>query len=117
MFSHSNPISWLRKKLGTCGKCMREAFTAVLAATFLAAIATAVLPDWAAVAAWLAAAALAALWVAHVWMFTQRSIRATALRAGSGTPLEQQAALWPRRRILAAYDLACLDCHGSDCLG
>ena len=103
MFSLSKPILWLRKNLGTCGRCMRQAFAAALAAVILAAVATVFLDNWIAAVGWFFAGALTALWLAHVWMFTQRSIRATALRDGSGTPQEQRAVLWPRRRVLAAF--------------
>ena len=82
---------------------MRTAFLAAAGAVVVAAAATALLPPGAAILAWLAAAALSALWLAHVWMFTARSVRATAVRAASGAIAAQQAELWPRRRVLAAF--------------
>jgi hypothetical protein len=82
---------------------MRTAFVAAAFAGAAAIVATLLLPRPVVVFAWLAAAGLAALWLAHVWMFTRRSVRATAVRAGAGSVATQQAALWPRRRVLAAF--------------
>jgi hypothetical protein len=90
-------------QLGRCSRCMRMAFLAAAGALVVAALATAFLPPTAAVIAGVIAAALTALWLAHVWAFTRRSVRATAIRATGGTIAQQHAALWPRRKVLAAF--------------
>lgn len=87
-------------QLGTCPRCMRAAFTATVGATLLAALATALTTPVVAVAAWIAAASLAALWIGHVGQFTARSIKATAIRSAAGPG---RAEPWSRRRVIAAF--------------
>lgn len=98
-----NPSAWLFRGLGKCGKCMRAAFACAALALVVAIFATAALPVAMVVVAWLATAALTMLWVAHVWKFTIRSIRATAVLSGRGPAAEQQAQLWTRRRVVKAF--------------
>lgn len=93
----------LTGSLGRCPRCMRTAFLSAAGALVMAGFATALLAPSLAIVAWGIAVALTALWIAHVWMFTRRSVRATAVRAAGGTIAAQQAELWPRRRLLAAF--------------
>lgn len=95
--------SYVLGQLGKCTTCMRLAFAAALVAALLAVALTVFAPGWPAVLAWLATFGLTVLWIAHVGMFVNRSVRATALRDGGGTPEGQRAAMWPRRKIFAAF--------------
>lgn len=95
--------TYILNQLGRCSRCMRTAFIAAAAGIVVAAVATALSPVLIAAISWLVAAMLTALWLAHVWMFTSRSVRATAIRDGGGSITAQQADLWPRRRVLAAF--------------
>jgi len=93
----------LTGRLGRCSRCMRTAFMGAAGAWVMAGLASALLAPGLGLAAWGLAMALTALWMAHVWMFIRRSVRATAVRAAGRPIAEQQAELWPRRRLLAAF--------------
>jgi hypothetical protein len=104
MLRHLNQVFDLfRLKLGRCSRCMRTAFAAAATAIILAGSATIFLAPIYAAAAWAIALGFVALWIAHVWVFTARSVHATAVRDSGGAIAAQQAALWPRRRVLAAF--------------
>lgn len=94
---------YLLSQLGKCTTCMRLAFASAFAAVLLALGASFFAPGWPAILAWFAAFALLQLWVAHVAMFVRRSVRATAIRDGGDSVEAQQAAMWPRRKIFAAF--------------
>jgi hypothetical protein len=89
--------------LGKCSKCMKLAFMAALAATLATAILFIAAPLWLALLAATGSAALIVLWVAHVWFYTMRSIRATAALTPSDAVAARQAELWPRRRVLRVF--------------
>lgn len=92
-----------RSKLGRCSRCMRTAFAAAAGAIAIAAGAAFLLPATYAAAALVIALGFVALWLAHVWAFTRRSVHATAVRESGGAIAAQQSALWPRRRVLTAF--------------
>jgi hypothetical protein len=80
-------------ELGRCMTCMRTAFMCAAGAWLASGFATLFLPPAIAVAAWGIAAGLTALWIAHAWMFTRRSYRATAIRASGRSITQQQGEL------------------------
>lgn len=82
---------------------MRTAFAAAAGAIATAIGVTLLLPAPYSAVAWAIALGFATLWIAHVWAFTTRSVHATAVRDGGGSLASQQAALWPRRRVLIAF--------------
>jgi hypothetical protein len=82
---------------------MRVAFLTAAVALVFASLATMLMPPWAVVLAWVAAVGFTALWLAHVWVFTARSIRATAVLISKGSAQQRQPDLWTRRRVIAAF--------------
>jgi hypothetical protein len=93
----------VKAQLGTCMKCMRTAFLAAVGSTLLAVMATILeQPVLIVLGAWLLSLSLFGLWLLHGWKFTQRSIRATALRTEPGPDGNNAQAIWTRRRILLA---------------
>lgn len=92
----------LTGRLGRCTKCMHTAFLTAVGAMAVAAILWLVQsPPAYAVLAFSAAGLVVTLWIAHVWMFTLRSARATAvLVVPEGHSAPQP---WTRRRLLGAF--------------
>jgi len=95
-----NRVRYFTDRIGRCPKCTHSSFVAAVSAVstalllwFFAAPLTLIL------LAGSASFVLTSLWMAHVWMFTVRSARATALRSVPGTG----DAIWSRRRLLAAF--------------
>ena len=64
--------------LGKCSKCMKLAFVTALGAIVVTAALFVTAPLWLALAGAAASAGLTLLWIAHVWFYTMRSIRATS---------------------------------------
>jgi hypothetical protein len=100
--------SELFSKLGTCMKCMRQAFIAALTGALLASLAT--VTHQAGVfllGAWCISIGLLALWVSHGLVFTARSIVASPVRqadmmANQGPRGVDAAFIWTRRRFFSA---------------
>ena len=91
---------WTR--LGRCPACMQTAFLSALGSLFTAAVATlAGLAGPTLVGIWVVAAALAALWFGHVFMFSRHATRALAVSRNAG-PVDpsRRAALLEFLRLL-----------------
>lgn len=106
MWKVANAVSakagYFKNQLGRCPKCTHSSFVSAVganAALFLLWLLSA--PFALIFIAGLMAFALSCLWMAHVWMFTLRSARATALRAGPRA--EEVNLYWSRRRLVAAF--------------
>lgn len=98
----STVVNYFTGRLGRCPKCTHSSFVAAVSAV------SATLLLWLFAApltlillAGSASFILTLLWMSHVWMFTLRSARATALRSVPGTG--GAGAPWSRRRLLAAF--------------
>ncbi|MEQ1752561.1 MAG: hypothetical protein ABL973_00345 [Micropepsaceae bacterium] len=102
-FLNFDRVPGMLSSLGKCSRCMKLAFTAAIAATLVTAILYIAAPLWLALGAAGASIALIALWVAHVWFYTMRSIRATAALAPQSQVAARQEELWPRRRVLRVF--------------
>lgn len=89
----------LNRSLGTCPRCMHAAFLVMIGTIAAAGMATALLGQPFASAAWLIAFLAALLWVAHIFMFALRWIRSSVV--GDDKPLSAaDSELWPRRRVV-----------------
>ena len=95
-------LTGLVDRLGRCARCTNAAFGSFALAALttcvllLLGVRTAVLVPVAVLAL-----VLAAVWIAHVFMFTLRSARATARLTARGTPTVSVP--WTRRRLVAAF--------------
>lgn len=89
--------------IGKCSKCMKLAFAAALASSVATLSAFVVAPLWLATVGAIISVSLILLWIAHVWLYTLRSIRATAALTPQNQVVKRQAQLWPRRRVLAVF--------------
>lgn len=103
LFVKFEELPSLLSSLGKCSRCMKMAFVAALSSCLVTAILVMSAPAWLAICAALASILLTALWIAHVWFYTMRSIRATAALTPSHGVHARQAELWPRRRVLQVF--------------
>src|ERR1700691_121542 len=97
----ASALAALDARLGRCPRCMRQSLLAAVSGLVLALALTVLAhAPLLVVSSWIAAFALAALWVAHVVAFSLRAAiasRKAAVRSGSG------AASWERRKFLGAF--------------
>ena len=89
--------------IGKCSKCMKIAFVAAATSTLATVSSFAIMPFWLGATGALISAALTILWLAHVWRYTMRSIKATAALAPQAQVAARQEELWPRRRVLRVF--------------
>lgn len=103
------------KKIGRCGKCMRQSAQAMLAA-WAALLGLALVPAERSLlaAAALAAAGFTALWLLHVAVFAVHWLARSRARSAAGRPLPQWASVAPaqvpalarpltRRRLIGVF--------------
>jgi hypothetical protein len=89
----------LQNQLGRCSKCMHSSFVSAAAGVLVALTSLAIgAPTYFVVLAGALAALLTALWIAHVWMFTVRSAKATARNSSRSDGVR-----WSKRRLLGAF--------------
>jgi hypothetical protein len=89
----------MQNQLGRCPKCMHTSFLCAVAAVLAALTSSAVgIPTYAVVLNSALAALLTGVWMAHVWMFTIRSAKATACHSSHA-----DSVIWSRRRLLGAF--------------
>ena len=95
----ASALAALDAKLGRCPRCMRQSLLAASAGLVLALALTVLAPAPLLVAiGWIAAFALAALWVAHVVAFSAR-----AAIAGRDGAERKRADRWQRRKFLEVF--------------
>ncbi|HTC17689.1 MAG TPA: hypothetical protein VK690_01100 [Stellaceae bacterium] len=97
----ASALAMLDARLGRCSRCMRQSFLAAAGGLALACALTMLAPAPFMIAGgWIAAFALAALWLAHIAAFSARAAiagRKAAARSRSA------AGPWQRRRFLGAF--------------
>jgi hypothetical protein len=103
LFLNFDRIPSIFSSLGKCSKCMKLAFVTAMGASFATAVLFVTAPLWVALAGTAASAGLTLLWIAHVWFYTLRSIRATAALTPASAVAARQVELWPRRRVLQVF--------------